>query len=278
MVNVNVQSLLMDIVSKVAPIIIEKSRDPSYKRIVKAGGGDVTRGIDWVAEGVIIDKIRDEGLRAMVITEERGIVKVNDGEPEYLFIVDPLDGSLNFVLDVPFYSVSIAVAKYKDNLTLSDVYAGIIHHVSTGTTYYAEKGKGAYVNGEPASFDSSILDKPVASIYIEPTVNSKVLTGLTELYRRLNGFKIRSLGSASLEITMAALGKLLFFLDVRNRLRLYDIAAAYVIAKELNSLVLAIDERDIGEIPINEQPRVSLLVTRSEEVAKVLSPFLGNTH
>jgi len=36
------------------------------------------------------------------------VVKVSDGEPEYLFIVDPIDGSLNFVLDVPFYSVSIA--------------------------------------------------------------------------------------------------------------------------------------------------------------------------
>ncbi|MGC8570090.1 inositol monophosphatase family protein [Caldivirga sp.] len=272
--NVNVQSLLMDIVKNVSPIIVEKSKDPSYKRIMKSGKGDVTRGIDWVAEGAIIDRIKAEGLRALVITEERGVVKVNDGEPDYLFIVDPIDGSLNFVLDVPFYSISIATAKFKNNLTLSDVEAGIIHHVNTGVTYYAEKGKGAFINGEPASFDSSVLDKPVASIYIEPTVEQRVLTGLAELYRRLNGFKIRSLGAASLEITMAALGKLLFFLDVRNRLRLYDIAAAYVMAKELNSIILAMDGYNIDDVPINEQPRVSLLVTRSREVAELLKQFL----
>ncbi|MGC9225806.1 inositol monophosphatase family protein [Caldivirga sp.] len=272
--NVNVQSLLMDIVKNVSPIIVEKSKDPSYKRIMKSGKGDVTRGIDWVAEGAIIDRIKAEGLRALVITEERGVVKVNDGEPDYLFIVDPIDGSLNFVLDVPFYSISIATAKFKNNLTLSDVEAGIIHHVNTGVTYYAEKGKGAFINGEPASFDSSVLDKPVASIYIEPTVEQRVLTGLAELYRRLNGFKIRSLGAASLEITMAALGKLLFFLDVRNRLRLYDIAAAYVMAKELNSIILAMDGYNIDAVPINEQPRVSLLVTRSREVAELLKQFL----
>jgi myo-inositol-1(or 4)-monophosphatase len=272
--NVNVQSLLVDIVKNVSPIIVEKSKDPSYKRIMKSGKGDVTRGIDWVAEGAIIDRIKAEGLRALVITEERGVVKVNDGEPDYLFIVDPIDGSLNFVLDVPFYSISIATAKFKNNLTLSDVEAGIIHHVNTGVTYYAEKGKGAFINGEPASFDSSVLDKPVASIYIEPTVEQRVLTGLAELYRRLNGFKIRSLGAASLEITMAALGKLLFFLDVRNRLRLYDIAAAYVMAKELNSIILAMDGYNIDDVPINEQPRVSLLVTRSREVAELLKQFL----
>ena len=272
--DVNIQSLLMDIVKNVSPMIIEKSKDSSYKRIMKSGKGDVTRGIDWVAEGAIIDRIKAEGLRALVITEERGVVKVNDGEPDYLFVVDPIDGSLNFVLDVPFYSISIAVAKFKSNLTLSDVEAGIIHHISTGVTYYAERGKGAFINGEPASFDSSVLDKPVASIYIEPTVEQRVLNGLAELYRRLNGFKIRSLGAASLEITMAALGKLLFFLDVRNRLRLYDIAAAYVMAKELNSLIIAMDSYSIDEIPINEQPRVSLLVTRSREVADLLKQFL----
>lgn len=272
--EVNLQSLLMDIVAKVTPIIIEKSKDPSYKRIMKSGVGDVTRGIDWVAEGAIIDKIKTEGLRAIVITEERGVVKVGDGEPEYLFIVDPIDGSLNFVLDVPFYSVSIAVARYKDNLTLSDIKAGVIHHVSTGVTYYAERDMGAFINGEPASFDSSILDKPVASIYVEPTVDVNVLKGLAELYRSLGGFKIRSLGAASLEITMAALGKLLFFLDVRNRLRLYDIAAAYVIAKELKSLIMTTNGRSIGEVPINEQPRVSLLVTRSRRVAEILANFL----
>jgi len=97
---------------------------------------------------------------------------------------------------------------------------------------------------------------------------------MAELYRSLGGFKIRSLGAASLEITMAALGKLLFFLDVRNRLRLYDIAAAYVIAKELKSLIMTTNGRSIGEVPINEQPRVSLLVTRSRRVAEILANFL----
>lgn len=249
----------------------EKSKDPSYKSIMRRGEGDVTRIIDWVSEGEIIRRIEEEGIRALIITEERGVVKVNGENPDYLFIVDPLDGSLNFVLDVPFYAISIAVAKYRERLTLSDIDAGIIYHIASGTSYYAEKGMGALINGKPPSFELSYLDKPVASIYIEPTTDTKAIELLATLYRGLGGFKIRSFGAASLEVAMAALGKLLFFLDIRNRLRLYDIAAAYVLARELKAHILTSNNVEIANVPISEQPKVSLLVTRSSDVVKALS-------
>lgn len=266
--GLNLESLLRDLASSASSVILSKVNDPSYKRIIRANAGDVTRGIDWLAEGAIIDRLRAENINAVVITEERGIVNIGDN-PEYVFIVDPLDGSLNFVLDVPFYSVSIAVAKYSREISLSDILAGVVYQVTSGIAYYAEKGRGAFINGERASFDESVLDKPVASIYIEPTVDVKLFEGLSRLYRALGGFKIRSLGAASLEVIMASLGKLLFFLDVRNRLRLYDIAASYVFAREAGAIIDVVGG-GLDKIPLTQQPRLSLLVTRNPKVAELI--------
>ncbi|WP_243680250.1 inositol monophosphatase family protein [Vulcanisaeta souniana] len=102
----------------------------------RGGSTDVSRRIDLEVEDIIIKGVEKEGLNAIISTEERGVVKIGDGEPRYIFVVDPLDGSLNFVLGIPFYSISIAVGRYSNGFRFSDLSDGVVYYVARDALYY----------------------------------------------------------------------------------------------------------------------------------------------
>ncbi|WP_054852973.1 inositol monophosphatase family protein [Vulcanisaeta distributa] len=144
--EVNLESLIKDLAVKAGSFVKSKSNDLSYRQIMKRGSTDVSRRIDLEVEDMIIKDIEKEGLRAVISTEERGVVKVGDGDPEYAFVVDPLDGSLNFVLGIPFYSISIAAGKYGNPLRFSDLTDGVVYYVAKDVLYYGGSG-GALSSG-----------------------------------------------------------------------------------------------------------------------------------
>ncbi|WP_069807643.1 inositol monophosphatase family protein [Vulcanisaeta thermophila] len=268
--EINLETLLIDIATKAGSLVSEAFGDSSYRHIVRRNVGDVTRRIDQEVEDFVINTLRSEGLRALVLTEESGTVRIGDGEPEYIVVMDPLDGSLNFTLGIPFYSVSIAMGRYRENANFGVLTNGVVNFIPRGVVYYGELNKGFTIRGYDDVSIEEDIDRPVASIYMEPTVEDGVLRNLRNAYEKLGRFKIRSLGSASLEMTMAALGKLLFFMDVRNRLRIFDIAGAYVIAKSSGALAMTLGGNDLSSIPLDLGIRLSVIVTRSVDVARLL--------
>ncbi|WP_243671696.1 inositol monophosphatase [Vulcanisaeta sp. JCM 16161] len=223
--EVNLESLIKDLATKAGSFVRSKANDMSYRQIMKRGSTDVSRRIDLEVEDIIIRGIEEEGLRAVINTEERGVVRIGDGEPEYTFVVDPLDGSLNFVLGIPFYSISIAAGKYGNPLKFGDLTDGVVYYVAKDALYYGGSG-GIEFRGDDLSDLSEDIDRPVISLYLEPDADEKLLRGLRAVYDRFSRFKIRSLGAASLEMVMASMGRFLAFMDLRNRLRIFDIAGA----------------------------------------------------
>jgi myo-inositol-1(or 4)-monophosphatase len=273
-VDQNLESLLSDIATRAGYLIRSRFGDAEYRRIVKRNPGDVSRRIDMEAEDFIIGELSREGLGGFVFTEERGVVKVGD-EARFVVVVDPLDGSLNFVLGIPFYSISIAVGRYRESGgVLDDLVAGVVYDVNNGVLYYGEAGGAVRVRGDEARVDSAMLDKPVASVYVEPNVDSSLFLGLRRIYEELGGFRMRSLGSASLEMTMASMGRFLMFLDLRGRLRLYDIAGAYVIAKAMGARSMGRYGESMGSLPLDPSLRTSVLVTRDPRVMELAAPLL----
>ncbi len=229
--------------------------------------GDKTRRIDLVAEEYIVDLIRNEGLNAIIVTEESGKIKIGNN-PEYVFIVDPLDGSSNYLSHIPWSSVSIAVTSIIDRPSLKDIEAGVIAPIHVGYPIVFVKGKGVYYGGVKVRTRREIRDLVLG--YFDQGVGVKVLDKLLATW---SDVKVRSLGCASLEIAYVVLGLADAFLDVRGWLRNVDVAAALGMTHELG-LPLSID---LSSIPAYEVVKIGrILVAKNTQVfEKVLKIARG---
>jgi len=153
---------------------------------------------DKDVDRLIVEQIKRHYPDHSLLTEESGFLK---GDPDWLWIVDSLDGTGNFANFNPFFSVCLALM-YKNELLLGAVYAPAIDEF-----YFAEKGQGAYLNGvKIRASDVSNLSQSYI-FYCEGGDKNRGRTG--ELLRKVypHVTDIRKLGSAGLETAWVAAGK-----------------------------------------------------------------------
>jgi myo-inositol-1(or 4)-monophosphatase len=192
--------------------------------------GTPTKSIDKAAEDAVLAKLKASGLGFRVLSEEIGEVTIGD-EPYYSLHLDPLDGTFNAINGIPFYSVSIYLSK-------DDCHFGYVCDLAHDCSYYAESGKGAYVEtGSPLSSPSAsasalhvsktsnLKDFSISAYTLRP--NTARIVGIGDAVRR-----IRTLGSTSLEMSLVASGALDAFIDLRGMLRVVDVAAGKLILEE----------------------------------------------
>ena len=187
---------------------------------------------DLEAGSYIIDAIRSEGFGGVVITEERGRVELGGRGPT--FIVDPLDGSTNYAACIPWASVSIAAAP-EGSRTIREVIAGVVAPVFQGDPISFARGSGCYL-GEVRV--RPLRESRILFVYVE---HPEAALGLAKVTRALGGLKIRSLGSAALEMAYTAIGRSIAFLDLRSKLRNVDMAAALGMTIECGGEVVGLD-------------------------------------
>jgi myo-inositol-1(or 4)-monophosphatase len=150
----------------------------------------------------------------------------NMSNDEYLWIVDPIDGTTNFIHGFPFYSVSIALA-YK-----GEVIVGVVYDPSRDELFVAEKGKGAYVHGKKmqVSEDDKLSSSLIATGFPSDRntalpINLKGIQAIAPKVRN-----IRMAGSAALHLAYVADGRLSGFWEIG--LNSWDIAAAALLIQE----------------------------------------------
>ncbi|RJQ42308.1 MAG: hypothetical protein C4550_00095, partial [Nitrospiraceae bacterium] len=108
--------------------------------------GDKTFPIDKKAEEIIISGLEKSGEPLTIVSEEIGIQDIKGGGRKVL--IDPIDGSKNAIAGIPFYCTSIAVA---DGDTIGDIETAYVINLINGDEFWAEKNKGAFLNGERIS-------------------------------------------------------------------------------------------------------------------------------
>ena len=199
----------------------------AYTTLYIGADGTPTKLIDDASESAIILELEKIGRSTRIISEECG-EKIVGCDPEIALIMDPLDGTHNAAMGIPFYSISIAIA----NPCLSGIDFRYVKDFATGDVYCAELGKGAYLNGHRIhpSDRSDLMDFCVSVYGYHPHVTRT--TNLCQAVRR-----IRILGCVSLELCYVACGKLDAFVDVRGSLRLTDVAAGKLILEEAGGIV-----------------------------------------
>jgi len=220
--------------------------------IGKGAGGDFTMKIDKLAEDVIINSLKSQNISCIVVSEESGIMEIG-GKPDVYIVIDSIDGTTNAIRGVPFFCTSIAMSKGN---SIKNVDAGVVLNLSDGTIFYAERGKGAYMNDKKIKTSDRIsLEDAVIGIDFSKA-EEKIITRLMPLFKKVR--HMRHFGANALEICYVASGFTDAFVDVRGMLRVTDMAASYIILKEAGGEILTPNGKELDSI-LEPTQRVSFI-------------------
>jgi fructose-1,6-bisphosphatase/inositol monophosphatase family enzyme len=216
------------------------------KKSNRGAGGDISMNIDIAAENVIIETLEEANVDILLISEEVGEKFIGDKEKakenQSVLIVDPIDGSNNAVRGIPYCSVSIA---YAIGTKTNEIKKAIVINLNTKDIYWAEKGKGAYLNERKIIVsDLDISQKCFFELNLPKDNFMKTLQDLTPLIRKF--YRMRIFGSSALTLCQVASGSMEVFINLRKSNRLVDVAAGMLILKEAGGRFLSIDGSDIN--------------------------------
>lgn len=194
----------------------------------RGAGGDITKRIDLAAEDALVRTLQEHSVSCTLVSEEAGVKLIGAHPSEFYVTADPVDGTTNAVRGLPFVDISLAASR---KLMLSDVEVALVADVMQNATYTAEKGKGAYKNGtrikpsETVRLEEALVGVDFCSLKARQLVN--------QLVRVLGRARYsRHLGANALEICYVADGTIDAFIDIRGKLKITDVAAAYLILLE----------------------------------------------
>ena len=211
--------------------LLNKGFSTSYEISSKKGHHNLVTTYDKLSESAILQIITKRFPTHGFLGEESGHSKVGD----ILWIVDPLDGTVNFAHNVPVFCVSIAVA------VESKIVAGAIYQPISGELFWAERGKGAFLNGQQlqVSTQSAIQDAYLATGF--PYNSHEDPLHCIETFARLTryGIPIRRLGSAALDLAYVAAGRFDGYWEVT--LQPWDLAAGLLLVEEAGGVVSRYD-------------------------------------
>lgn len=183
-----------------------------------------TKYIDKIAEDIAIRIISEENLCKLIISEEAG--KVMAGGQKGVIFLDPVDGTYNAIMDIPFYALSIA---YGEN---GIIMKGFVGNLANGDIFTSEKGKGSCLNGRLINSSKvDALNTSCMSVYCKNFQHDRVVN-LIRIIRRFRQF-----GASALELCYTGAGKTDGFIDLRQTLRATDIAAGMLILEEAGGIV-----------------------------------------
>lgn len=184
---------------------------------------------DLVAERAILDVIGETFPEHNTVSEESS--PVYTAKPRW--IIDPLDGTTNFVNGVPHYAVSIAF----EGAGTEDV--GVVYHVPTDTTFAAVEGRGAYADGRPLSLSetSDLSNALVVTGFDAASVHDRDFETFRTLVAMTQG--VRRFGSAASELAMVAAGRFDAFFE--RMLSVWDTTAGALIVEEAGGEVTRVE-------------------------------------
>lgn len=196
---------------------------------LKNGPGDPFSIADLRAEETVRGMLREARPAYGFLGEEGGLTP---GEDEaHTWVVDPLDGTMNFLIGLPIFAVNIALARE------GEVIAGVTYQPMAGEMFWAEKGCGAYLNGKPIRVSSrATLEDAVVAVGIPfagKPHQQKFLQEMAELTPRVA--QVRRLGAGAIDTAYVACGR--FDAYWEQSVSAWDMAAGAILVAEAGGLV-----------------------------------------
>ncbi len=217
--------------TKVGQFIREQRGKLKTTDIEEKGLHDLVSYVDKTAERYIIEGLKPLLPEAGFIAEESG----GEQAEAYNWIIDPLDGTTNFVHGIPVFSISIALQHYRKTIL------GVVHEINMDECFSAWDGGGAFLNGKPICVTEN---KKLAQCLIAtgfPYSDFSRMAGYKEsfdvLMRQTRG--IRRLGSAAVDLAYVACGRFDVFYEYS--LQPWDVAAGAFIVQEAGGRISGFD-------------------------------------
>ncbi len=189
---------------------------------------NVVSYVDKETEKILVQRLSALLPEAGFITEEE-TVETDDNPLKW--IIDPLDGTANFIHGLPVYSVSLALANG------TDVLVGVVYNICTDECFYAWKNGGAFCNGKKISVSkNTTLGTSLLSTgfpYYKFEKQDRYLKILESLMQKTHG--LRRMGSAAIDLAYTACGRFDGFYEYN--LRSWDMAAGVLLVKEAGGIV-----------------------------------------
>ena len=221
-------------------------------------GGDISRNIDIIAEKTVLDFLKEINFDCVVLGEECGRVELSKN-PKGFIIMDAIDGSANAVRGVPFFCSSLAFATENKLSSISD---GVITNLANGDMYWASKNKGSFLNETQIQVHNN---DPIYKIVGINTSGADI-----ELMKKMhpifeNHNHTRHFGANALEMALFARGLMDIFIDFRDKIRIQDIAAGYLIVKEAGGLLLDAELKPL-DADLSYETRVSFVAAANQKI------------
>ena len=219
---------VIELSKKVGEFIVEEFHNFDRNRIEYKEENDPVSYVDKTAEKMYVDRLSQLLPEAGFICEEGHGEKNENG---YNWIIDPLDGTTNFVQGIPFFCSSIAL------MYEQEVLLGVVTDFLHNNAYSAIKGKGSFCNDKKLQLDKNRTSgQAVIATSFPGTFHPKLseaLDFIVEILPKIHG--LRRLGAAALELSMVADGKLDAFFE--SGLKPWDVAAGSLIVQEAGGKV-----------------------------------------
>ena len=244
---------------KAAKTLIRDFGEIEKLQVSVKGPGDFVTNSDKKVEQILIDELQKARPNYSILSEEIG--EINNDE-SFKWIIDPIDGTTNFLHGVPHFAISIGLEQNKD------IICGIIYDPIKDELFSAEKGNGSYLNNQRMRVSARSKLKDCIIFTGGPKMGAKDSELSLKEYNKFSTkilTPIRKMGSASLDLAYVAAGRCDGFWQ-RN-LNYWDIAAGIILVKEAGGYVT--DFRGKNEYIENK----NILATNSlinEEMIEVL--------
>jgi fructose-1,6-bisphosphatase/inositol monophosphatase family enzyme len=249
---------------KTAEVVTRKIKKATKEEFYKfsnntdlGADGTITKYVDKIAEDAALNYLQKSKTKVNILSEEAGYI---DNKAKYTFVIDPIDGTRNAYRGIPFFAISIAIGKSK----VSDVEYGLVKNIPTGDIFTAEKKHGAFYNSKRIGVPEIPDKEPLSSLAL-----GKNYDRFTLKLAKID--KVRSLGSASLEMCMVAIGALDYYVIGKEYLRVVDIAASTLILREAGGFVTNIVGEEL-DMPLNLDERTSVVAACNMDIIhKIIS-------
>ena len=220
-------NLMIKAAEKASKSAIRDFGEVEKLQVSKKGPYDFVTKTDKNVEKILIEELSKSKKNYSFITEETG--KINNKDKENFWIIDPIDGTTNFLHGIPHFAICIA------HMSKNEIISGLIFDPIKDEMFFAEKDKGAFLNNKRLRVSKKNL--------IDECLFSSNHEGV-----KFSNFNMRYSGCAALDLAYVAAGRLDGFFH--NKINLWDIAAGEILVKEAGGIVNDIHKFNMNKIDI----------------------------
>lgn len=248
--------------AQAAGALIQERINGKFSVETKAGPNDLVTEVDKASEALIMDIIRQDFPGHFILSEEIGEVKMDSSTK---WIIDPIDGTVNFANGIPLCCVSIGI-EHEGNMIMGAVYNPMMNEF-----FFAEKGKGAFLNDNAIRVSQQNQVKHACLVTGFPYTYLDMENGPLEVFSRLirKGIPVRRLGSAAIDLCWVAAGRFDGFYE--HKLNAWDSAAGFLMVEEAGGVVTDF----AGDAYSPYQPHI---VATNGKIHQELLHWIANTH